>query len=174
VAQATVGADGRYAFAELQPSPEGYTLLFAQEWNPHYAIDQVISWGWLTSIALAERTTVALPDLDLSLLGLRQVAPEPDAVLSAAGLSAGSPAQFEWTPYPRAARYWVDLSRGGEPDPIWQSALVEGTSLSFDGALSGGSSLAPGEYWWGVGVRQPVGSYIWTVYGYQQRLFIGP
>jgi hypothetical protein len=134
----------------------------------------VVSWAWLGSIVLEGGATLQLPDLELSLLGFRQVAPTPDAVITEAALSAGNPVQFEWTPYPQAALYWVDLSPGGEPDPIWQSPLLEGTSLLFDGTLEGGAALQAGEYWWGVGARRAVGPYTWTVYGYQQRVFVEP
>jgi hypothetical protein len=172
VDEAIVGPAGAYALPGLPPG-EGYTLLFAQAWNEGYAIDQVISWGWLGPLAVSSGATLALPDLELSLLGFGQLAPAPDAAVSAGALSPANPIAFEWTPYPQAERYWVDLSPA-EGSAAWQSDLVEGTSAAFDGTLEGGAPLQPGEYWWGVGARRAAGTYTWTVYGYQQRLSVEP
>lgn len=174
VAQTTVGADGRYVFADLPPSGEGYTLLFAQEWTPQYELGQVVSWGWLGPVPVEGGQTTLLPDLDLSLLGFAQLAPAPEAIHSAAELAAGRGIVFQWTAYPQAAQYWMDLWPAEEGDLAWQSGLIESTSLDFDGTLDDGALIQAGEYWWGVGARRPVAGYTWTVYGYQQILVVGP
>jgi hypothetical protein len=168
-----VGADGVYAFTDLQASGEGYNVTFAQEWNSHYGTDQVISWGWFGPVAVEDGMVVELPDFDVSLLGFGQVSPEADATFSAAAISPGNPITFEWTAYPQAAKYWVDLVRGEEQELVWQS-VVQATSLAFDGTLDGGGHIQPGDYWWGVGARRESGSYPLTVYGYLPGLIIEP
>ena len=174
IAGTTVEADGVYAFTDLPASSEGYNVLFAQEWNEQYDIDQVISWGWMGPIAVESGAVVELPDFEISLLGFRQVNPEPNATFSAAALSPQNTIVFEWTAYPQAVTYWVDLSPGEELEAVWQSALIQGTSAAFDGTLNDGTHIQPGEYWWGVGARQELGSYTITIYGYQQRLSVEP
>jgi hypothetical protein len=176
IAETTVGADGTYVFPDLQPSAEGYNVLFAQEWNTQYEIDQVISWGWIGPAAVENGADVQLPDLDISLLGFGQVKPAPNATFSAAALSSQNPILFEWTTYPQAATYWVDLARGEEEEQevVWQSPLNQASSLAFDGTLGNGSRIQSGDYWWGVGARRDSGSYPLTVYGYLSVLRIEP
>lgn len=174
VAETTVSADGVYTFADLPPSNSGYNVLFAQEWNEQYDITKVVSWGWIGPVAVASGAVVQLPDFDLSLQGFAQVNPPPHAAVSAATISAGNPLQFEWTGYPLAETYWVDLAQGDRQDIVWQSALVQATSLAFDGRVTGGKSIQPGDYWWGVGARRRLGSYTASVYGYLPELKIVP
>ena len=174
VAETIVVADGVYAFTDLEASSEGYNVLFAQEWNPEYEIVQVVSWGWLGPVIVESGAVVPLPDFELSLLGFGQVSPEPNAAIFAAALLPENATVFEWTAYPQAVTYWVDLSPGEELEVVWQSGLVQGTSVTFDGTLDDGAHILPGEYWWGIGARQELGPYMLTVYGYQQRLSIEP
>ncbi len=174
VAETTVGTDGSYTFTGLSPSSQGYNVLFAQEWNSQYEMDEVISWGWLGPVAVGNGATVELPDFDIALQGFGQVSPEPNASFSAAAVSFADPIQFEWNAYPGATKYWVDLVRGEAQNVLWQSAPVQGTSLAFDGKLSNGSHVEAGEYWWGVGARRELGSYTLAVYGYLPVLMIGP
>lgn len=176
IAETIVDADGTYVFPGLQPSAEGYNVLFAQEWNTQYEIDQVISWGWIGPAAVEDGADVQLPDLDISLLGFGQVNPAPNATFSAAALSSQNPILFEWTTYPQAATYWVDLARGEEEEQevIWQSPLGQASSLAFDGTLGNGTRIQSGDYWWGVGARRDAGSYPLTVYGYLSVLRIEP
>ena len=173
VAETTVGADGLYAFTDLEPSSKGYNVLFAQEWNAQYGMDQVVSWGWLGPVSVENGTVVELPDFDVSLLGFGQVNPEPDATFSAAAISPENPILFEWTAYPQAVKYWVDLVRGEEQELVWQS-LIQSTSLAFDGTVGSRAHIQPGEYWWGVGARRELGPYKLTVYGYLPGLRIEP
>ncbi len=174
IAETTVGADGVYAFADLEASSGGYNVLFAQEWNTQYGIDQVVSWGWMGPVTVEDGAVVELPDFELSLSGFGQINPEPDATFSTAALSSQTPVVFEWAAYPQAVAYWVDLARGEESEVVWQSTLIQDTSVAFDGTLDGGTHIQPGEYWWGVGARRALGSYTLTVYGYQQRLSVEP
>jgi hypothetical protein len=117
---------------------------------------------------------VTLPDWDVSLAGFGPSAPVAYASFSTEAISALNPVDFEWTAYPGATAYWVDLSRGEELDPLWQSGLVGELTVDFDGQLADGTRIAPGEYWWGVGARRTIGSYTLTVYGYQQRFSVKP
>jgi len=173
IAETTAGDDGVYTFPDLTPSSQGYNVVFAQEWNTGYGTNQVVSWGWLGPVAVENGAVVELPNFDISLLGFKQVNPAPDADFSAAALSSQNPIQFEWTAYPQAAKYWVDLVRGEEQKPAWQS-LAQATSLAFDGTLGNGARIQPGDYWWGVGARRELGTYKLTVYGYLPGLMIEP
>jgi hypothetical protein len=173
IAETTVGADGVYTFPDLEPSSQGYNVLFAQEWNSQYGTDQVVSWGWLGPVAVENGAVVELPDCDVSLLGFGQVSPEADATFSAAAISPENPITFEWAVYPQAVKYWVDLVRGEEQELVRQS-VVQATSFTFDGTLGNGSHIQPGEHWWGVGARRELGPYKLTVYGYLPGLIIEP
>jgi len=173
IAETTVGAEGVYTFSDLEPSSQGYNVVFAQEWNTGYGTNQVVSWGWLGPVAVENGAVIELPDLDVSLLGFRHVNPKPDATFSTAALSSQNPIRFEWTAYPQAIKYWVDLVRGEEQKLVWQS-LTQATSLAFDGTLGNGARIQPGDYWWGVGARRELGPYKLTVYGYLPGLVIEP
>jgi hypothetical protein len=176
VAQTKVKADGGYVFLDLEPSTQGYNLVFAQKWNKQYKIDQVISWGWIGPVAVGSGMNVELPDFDISLQGFGQVSPEPNATVSAAALSHENPLEFEWRAHPQAVAYWVDLAHGEETDQevIWQSSLSQRDSLPFDGKLEDGEHIQTGEYWWGVGARSDSGPYPVTLYGYLSALRIKP
>ena len=89
-------------------------------------------------------------------------------------LSPENPIVFEWAAYHQAVAYWVDLARGEEQQVIWQSSLIQATSLAFDGTVGNGAHIQPGEHWWGVGARRELGSYMLTVYGYLPGLIIEP
>lgn len=174
IAETIVGSDGIYEFPNLPATNEGYNLVFAQEWNTQYQLEQVISWGWLGPIHVADGSVVQIPDLDISLLGFEPTVPAPNASFSIASLSSSNPIQFEWVAYPEATKYWVDLAHGQDQNIVWQSSIASSTSVSFDGTLSSGSQIQPGEYWWGVGARRDLGTYKLTVYGYLPVLLIVP
>ena len=172
IAQTVSGGDGMYAFANLTATSEGYNLVFAQEWNTQYELDQVISWGWLGSIPVTDGTVAQIPDFDISLLGFEPTTPAANASFSA--VSSSNPIQFDWVSYPEATKYWVDLAHGQDQNVVWQSSIAQSTSVSFDGTLTSGSQIQPGEYWWGVGARRDLGAYKLTVYGYLPVLLIVP
>ena len=174
VAEAPVDEGGYYRFEGLPPSAAGYNVLFAQEWNEEYDVDEAITWGWIGPVPVSGGALVTLPDLDISLLGFEPLGPRPGAEFVAADLSPEDPIQFEWEPYPGAARYWVDLLYGADQDRVWQSPLVEDTFVPFGGALEDGAQIEPGDYWWGVGAQRPLGAYTLTVYGYLPPLKIEP
>jgi hypothetical protein len=166
VDETSVASDGSFSFENVPPSGEGYNILFYQEANPEYELEEVISWGWMGPVVVADNATVNVPDMDIALLGLKPINPEPNV-----SLSRGIPIAFEWSAYPQASVYWVDLVRGEEMQLIWKSAPLQSTSVTFDGQVGGGG-LEPGEYWWGVGARRNLGEYTLTVYGYLPVLLI--
>jgi hypothetical protein len=172
VAETTVAEDGRFTFANVASSSEGYVVVFAQEWNPQFDMGEVISWGWLGHVPVETAGEVALPDFDISLQGFEQVSPEPNATFSAATVSSSEPIQFEWQAYPEASNYWLDLIQEGDQDVLWQSAPVQDLSLNFDGKTENGAPIQPGEYWWGVGARRQMDDYTLAVYGYLPALLI--
>jgi len=176
IARTTVKPDGSYVFSNLHPSSQGYSLVFAQEWNTQYEVGEVISWGWIGPLAADGGIDVQLPDFDISLQGFGQVSPEPNAAVATTALSPDRPLQFESTDYPRATNYWVDLVQGEQDDQevVWQSSLRQGDSLFFDGTLGDGDHIQIGDYWWGVGARDDSGPYPVTVYGCLSALRIKP
>jgi len=174
VAVSTTDAQGVYTFDNLAISGAGFNVLFAQEWNGQYDVSEVISWAWLGPITISSGAAVEMPDLEIGLLGFDQVSPPAGASFSAGEISAQSPLIFEWAPYPAASSYWVDLAEGDDQAIVWQSALVNTTSVAFDGTLDNGSHIAASTYWWGVGARKDVGDYQLTIYGYLPALIITP
>lgn len=165
IAETASGGDGRYSFSNLAASGSGYNVVFAQEWNPHFNLEQVVSWAWLGPVAVQNGASAQLPDVDVSLLGFEPGKPAANATFSAASISPSNPIKFEWSAYPQATKYWVDLAHGQNQNVIWQ-AVAQGTSLDFNGKLSNGAQIQPGDYWWGVGARRDLGGYKLTVYGY--------
>jgi hypothetical protein len=166
VAQTTVAPDGSYSFENVPPSAGGYNIVFLQEANPQYALEQVISWGWIGPVVVTGNATANVPELDIALLGLKPVNPGPNA-----SFPSGSSITFEWSAYPQASAYWVDLVQGEEMQLVWKSGPLQATSVTFNGPAAGGE-LEPGEYWWGVGARRNLGDYTLTVYGYLPVLLI--
>jgi hypothetical protein len=174
-ALATVGPDGRYSFSGIPPSDTGYNVVFAQEVNEsQYTIDQVVSWSWIGPIKVASGDVIELPDFEISLSDWRPTEPAPEASFSVAGISAQNPMRFEWTPYVTQATYWIDLVAGDSQLLIWQSEPVEETSATFEGILTSGESISPGQHWWGVGGYFAVGAYAQTVYGYWSTFTVVP
>ena len=174
----TTDAEGYYAFNAV--SLDGnFSVTFAQEWNAQLSAGSVASWAWLDGFAPSGDLTFELPDLEISLevesQRFAQMAPADGASFSAGQLSCQNPIRFEWTPYPDAMHYWVDLGVEGEDTPVWQSSLLFPTSYSFCGTLSDGSSIEAGAYWWNIGVQKEAGSvYRLTAYGHPWSLIIDP
>jgi hypothetical protein len=172
IGEARVDDNGFYRFENLTPSSMGYNVLFAQEWNEEYEVDEAITWGWIGPVPVRGGAAVTLPDLEISLLGFEPVSPQPEASLVASDVSPDDPIEFEWEAYPGAIRYWVDLLYGKDQQRVWQSPLVEDTAVAFDGTLDDGAQIEPGAYWWGVGAQRAVGAYTLTVFGYLPPLKI--
>jgi len=174
VATATTDAQGTYTFDNLTISDAVVNVLFAQEWNEQYNIGEVASWAWLGPLTVSRGTIVQLPDLEIGLRGFGQVNPHAGTSFSVSQISAQNPLIFEWMPYPGASAYWVDLAKGDDLNVVWQSALVNGTTVAFDGRLDDGYNITVDTYWWGVGARAGVGAYQLTVYGYLPSFIIRP
>jgi hypothetical protein len=100
------------------------------------------------------------------MLGFSQISPNMESVYSAAAITQSTPIFFQWTSFPGASDYWVDLVRGEEQALAWQSRLVQNTSAAFGGTLLEGKRIEPGEYWWAAGAQRLLGSYTQTVYTY--------
>ena len=160
----------------MPPSGTGYNVLFAQEWNEAYEVDEAITWGWIGPVPVRGGATATVPDLEISLLGFEPVSPRPGISFVASNVSPEEPIEFEWEAYPGATCYWVDLLYGEDQERVWQSPLVEDTdtTVPFDGTLDDGEQIEPGAYWWGVGAQRAVGAYTLTVYGYLAPLRIEP
>jgi hypothetical protein len=144
--------------------------------NESYEDNQVMSWAWIGPISTSSGMQVDVGDLEIALLGLEPVQPLPDSSIGAASISSGTPLMFEWTAYPQAGRYWLDITRTDEQGQqiVWQSALVAANTLAFDGTLSDGSKIPPGDYGWAVGAQCQVGGHNFVVYGYLTALQVVP
>lgn len=172
IAETTTHDNGQYEFDDISSSNEGYNILFSGQANAQYG-ESVISWGAVGPIRVDNRL-VEVADFDVSLRGFKQVNPAPNSNVSADGILSGDLLTFEWTTYPGASRYWVDLTTGEQMAVVWQSALVDGTSINFDGRLNNGRNIETGNYWWGVGIQQKVGDYTMTRYSYLPALIMDP
>lgn len=174
VAEVTTGPQGGYTFTGLDPSAEGYNLVFTQENNEALPVEGVLSLAWVGPIPLEAGDALELPDLDISLQGFQQQQPAPGASVSAAGISPSDPLEFSWGTHPAASQYWVDLLLGEDQVPVWGSFLSDDPSATFDGQLVDGSQVEPGDYWWGIGAEGELGEYDLTVYGALAALTITP
>jgi hypothetical protein len=174
ITETVVAEGGVYAFNHLTDSSEGYNVVVSQNWNPQLNIETVASWAWLGPMPVVSGGAVQAPDMEISLRGFKPKSPPLSASISAALLSSSSPITFTWSSYPQADAYWIDLTREATQDPIWQSAMFEGTAVSWDGTLSDGSHVQTGDYWWGIGTRRWVPPCTLTVYSYLTKLKIGP
>ncbi len=163
IAETKSSGGGGYSFADLPPSNEGYNVLFKQGANSSYE-KQSVSWGWIGPVALQAGSVAQLPDFEISIKDFKQTTPKDNASFSALDISANNPLKFEWTSYPNATKYWVDLAFDDAQLVVWQSPLVENTSVNFNGNLSDGKPIAVGNYWWGVGIQQKSGAYSLVVY----------
>ncbi len=172
IATVATDAQGMYTFDDLTVFDTELDVLFAQEWNEQYDVSEVVSWAWLGSLTISKGKTVEMPDFEIGLQGFEQINPPTDASYSAGDISAQTPLTFEWMPYPAASAYWVDLAQGDDSTIVWQSSLVDATSVIFDGVLNDGSHIMADNYWWGIGARKDVGNYELTVYGYLHGLVI--
>jgi len=144
---------GDYAIYDLAPSVKGYSILFSQDINPGFSLDQVIRWGTVSASPVLSGEMVNLPDLEIGLLGLQPLVPLPDAVISTAPVSVLNPLRFVWVPYPSADEYWIELRSNRLSAPVWDSGFISATSVDFNGTLWSGASIQPGTYWWSVGAR---------------------
>jgi hypothetical protein len=145
--------NGEYRFEDLPASAEGYNVLFSQEKNPQFDVLEVVSWAWLGPIAVQDGDLLQLPGMEIGLSGLRAINPSEGAIINASSISAQSPLIFEWSAFPSASYYWVDLRVGPSLQLVWQSEYVNSQAVTFDGILMNGETIQPSSYWWSVGAR---------------------
>jgi hypothetical protein len=174
LASTTTAADGSYLFPNLAQTTTQYNVAFTHDDNSQFGADEVVSWAWLGPIQLPGQGELSLPDFEIAPLGFGKVSPIAEAEVSVAGITAFTPLHFAWTAYPGAGQYWVDLYEGEDEPPVWISALVSGTTVSFNGTLTSGSRIAPGDYWWGIGAIKDVEVYMLTVYEPLDEIYVIP
>ena len=174
IAETTVGIGGAYQFTDLPASDVGYNVTFSWARNQTYDPSAVIAWGWIGPVPYDGQSALQLPDLEIALLGLEPVQPEPDTTYSAASISAAAPLSFSWSPYPRAERFWVDIQAGPALESVWRSQFVQEPFTEFDGLLDDGSRIQPGVFWWAVGSQITLDGYRFTVSGQRNGLRIRP
>jgi hypothetical protein len=151
--QQITSPDGEYTVFNLLPSSRGYSILFSQDINPGFDIDEVIRWGLVRVSPVVSGEVASLPDLEISLQGLRPLAPLPSAQIANGPVTSLNPLRFEWNAYPAADQYWVELRSNRLSAPVWDSGFISATAVDFDGTLWSGASIQPGTYWWSVGVQ---------------------
>ena len=144
-------SNGEYVFANLPASSGGYNVLFTQSKNPQFSPSEVLSWAWIGPVPVQDGDFHVLPDLQIALVGLAPVKPADGGILKASSISAQTPLRFEWSAYPAAAQYWVELRAGPALDLVWRSGYIDTTNISFDGILLNGERILPGSYWWSAG-----------------------
>ncbi len=134
--------------------------------------DDLATWAWLGLIRVQGGSNLRLPDLEISLLGMKPLTPAFASQISAQAIADADPIDFTWSPYPQASNYWFDLTSGLDDRTVWQSALLQTTSGTWNGQTSAGVAAAPGEYWWSVGARRDVSSYTLIMYTYLTKVVI--
>jgi hypothetical protein len=143
---------GEYRFDNLPASIEGYNILFSQENNPQFENGSVVSWAWIGPVSIRDGETREMPILDLSIQGLQPLSPSDGSIFKASSLQT-TPLVFEWQGVPTASRYWVDLFIGSSFQSVWQSDFISQPYVRFNGSFQSGERLAPGSYWWSVGMQ---------------------
>ncbi|MDX1613374.1 MAG: hypothetical protein R3300_03630 [Candidatus Promineifilaceae bacterium] len=174
VVETRTEADGRYRFTQVPASSSGYHITFRWDLNQAYSQALVLGWIWIGPVPLAAGQALALPDMDVARQGFGARQPPADSSIAAAEVTAANPLTFSWRVHPQADAYWVDLLRGTALTPVWQSALIEDDSVTFDGRLDDGSRWSPATYFWAVGGRGRVGEYPLVVYGHYNGLRVVP
>lgn len=173
VAQAVVSANGTYAFDNVPPDLEGYTLLFSQYLNSSFGVYEVFSYGWFGPIIVNIGANLVLPDFDIGLQGFDSINPIPDSRIRLSQITNQTPLAFQWVPHPYASEYWVTLSDDTLRN-IWQSGRIAATSVNFNGTLADGSQIQPGQYWWQVGMQGSLGDFTITAFGFFDGFTIIP
>lgn len=144
---------GDYTIYDLIPSTRGYSILFSQDINPGFSLDQVVRWGLVRTSPVLAGEMIGMPDLEIALMGLGPVTPQPNALITNGPISLLNPLRFQWTAYPSADQYWVELRSNRLSTPVWDSGFINSTMVDFNGTFPSGATIQPGTYWWSVGVR---------------------
>jgi hypothetical protein len=144
---------GEYSVYDLVPSVRGYSVLFSQDNNPGLSQNQVVRWGSVKISPVLAGDMIEMPDLEIGMLGLQPVMPLPDTLVASGPVTALNPLRFDWTAYPSADQYWVELRSNRISAPVWDSGFINASSVDFNGILWNGAAIQPGTYWWSVGAR---------------------
>lgn len=145
--------DGEFVVYDLAPAANGYSLMFSQNNNAGFPQNQVIRWGLVKASPVLAGEITSFPDLEISLMGMQPVTPAVDAEISDGPVNAQNPLRFEWTTYPEADQYWMELRANRLSAPIWDSGFINTNTVEFNGVLWSGLTIQPGTFWWSVGVR---------------------
>ncbi len=162
-------ADGSYTFGHVADSPDGYEVVFSQEDNPELQaeIEKYATWAWLSPIRVSG-AKVQVPAFDIALLTKDRQLWAPVSPAKDAKFGTGETIQFEWPSFAGNPRYWVDITRGQDPNPVWKSTPLMQTKASWAGTDAG-------DYWWAVGAYWDVQPpYRVTVYSYYTPFVLKP
>jgi cytoskeletal protein RodZ len=171
----TTGTDGAYQF-QVGWKNKAYVITFALESNPQLSpSSNYVTWTWIAGTILGD---IEAPDLEISAAPkgdlFEQAQPPDSSSHSASQITFQNPLTFEWTGYPQAEQYWVDLGISGETEPAWYSIPVMDVAVDFDGTLTNDTKISEGTYWWAVGaLRSEPGFTIYT-YTHNWTLVITP
>lgn len=171
----TTGADGTYQF-QADWINVLTSIVFSLEANPQLSpSNNYVTWSWIEWTLLGESE---VPDLEISSapngVVFQQTLPADGSSVSAAQITFENPVTFEWTGYPQAEQYWVDLGRQGEEEPAWSSAAVLDEYVYFDGTLDNDTKITEGSYWWAVGTLRSEPGFRFLAYTHNWTLIITP
>ncbi len=167
-------AGGHYWFITLAPGT-AFTLTFNQDDNA-----QLTPPGEIAALAYIEGNLpsgvniITLPDIEISLnpngSSFELQTPVDGTTYSAAAISGNNPVPFVWTSYSPGGTYRIELGPQGSDQPVWTSAQLSPTSYMWDGTLTDGSHITPGDYWWRVVVSLNANGDLITIYTHPWEL----
>jgi hypothetical protein len=171
----TTASDGSYQFQSSWKN-KAYTISFALESNPQLnPSSDYVTWSWIEGTILGN---IEAPDLEISAKPngdlFEQSLPSDGSSVSAAQITSETPLTFEWTGYPQAEQYWVDLGRQGETEPAWSSIAVMDPIVDFNGTLTNGTKISEGTYWWAVGTLKTQPGFRMLAYTQNWTLVVTP
>jgi cytoskeletal protein RodZ len=173
----TTASDGTYQFQSNWKN-KAFVITFALESNSQLEpASDYVTWTWIPGTILGN---IEAPDLEISAKPngdlFEQSLPSDGSSFSAAQITSETPLTFEWTGYPQAEQYWVDLGRQGEENPAWSTIPLIDVYVDFNGTLSNPpqTKISEGTYWWAVGtLRKVLGLNVYA-YTHQWTLVITP
>jgi cytoskeletal protein RodZ len=173
----TTASDGTYQFQSTWKN-KAFDITFSLESNSQLEpASDYVTWTWFEGTILGN---IEAPDLEISAKPngdlFEQSLPSDGSSFSAAQITFETPLTFEWTGYPQAEQYWVDLGRQGEENPAWSSIPLIDVYVDFNGTLSNPpqTKISEGTYWWAVGTLRKVLGFNIYVYTHNWTLVITP
>lgn len=175
VLTAVTDENGAYQF-EVDWVDENFALVFSYESNTHLnPASNYVAWSWIEGILIGD---LEIPNLEISSAPsgslFEQLSPANDSSYAASQINKDNPIRFEWTEYPMADQYWIDLGREGEDHPVWSSVAVADLFTDFGGKLNNGSQISEGTYWWAVGTLRTQSGFRFLAYTHNWTLVITP